>query len=514
MKLFPFAAALALAACLAGPAAAAAAGHRVVLPGGVVPAAYRIDFTPHADAGDFDATVEIDLDVRAATDRIVLNAADLVISHATLSGEAAAPRVTMDAAAERATFAFDHPVAPGPHVLAIAYHGRIFDQPRGLFRLRYATPRGERTELFTQFEETDARRFVPCWDEPAIKARFELSARVPAGLMAVGNMPVAATEPLPGGLQRVRFAPTPRMSSYLLFFGLGDFERVHREVDGVDVGVIVKRGDTARAAFALDAATRLLPYYDAWFGTRYPLPKLDMVAGAGESIGFGAMENWGALFYFERDLLVDERLATEHAREVVFLTVAHEMAHQWFGDLVTMDWWDDLWLNEGFATWMEDKATGHFHPEWQPWLQAAEPRQRAMDTDAREGTHPVVARIDDITQAAGLFDDITYQKGAQVIRTLEAYVGEDAFRDGVRRYLAAHAYGNTVTEDLWAALDQGSDHPVATIARDLTRQAGVPLVKELGARCRGDHTELTLSQGRYATDADAAAATRWHVPVI
>jgi len=396
-------------------------------------------------------------------------------------------------------------------VLRIAYSGRINDQAAGLFHLDHDTAQGAARSLFTMFEDSDARRFVPSWDEPARRATFELTATVPAALMAVGNMPVAQTEALPGDLKRVRFAKTPPMSTYLLFFGLGDFERVSRDVGGVDVGVIVKRGDTAQAGYALDAAAQLLPFYNDWFGTPYPLPKLDMVAGAGGSVTFGAMENWGAIFYFERDLLVDAKLATEEDRHRVFETVAHEVAHQWFGNLVTMAWWDDLWLNEGFASWMQVKAAQKLHPEWQAWAREADSRQHAMDIDALRGTHPVIMRIDDVSQTEGAFDTITYSKGQQVVRTLEAWQGDDAFRDGVRRYIAQHAYGNTVTDDLWQALDASAERPVRAIARDLTLQPGVPLLTETGSRCVDGRTEVTLSQSQFRIDAPPVA--RWRVPV-
>jgi aminopeptidase N len=492
-------------------AAAAAPANRMILPDDVIPESYRIAITPHIVESTFDGSVEIDVQVRRRTDRIVLDSADLVIAGAALDDDAEPPQVALDAPRQRATFTFGHALAPGRHTLRIAYRGKIFDQAAGLFRLQYATPNAQATSLFTMFEDSDARRFVPSWDEPARRATFDLTVTVPADLMAVGNMPVAATEALPGHLKRVRFATTPKMSTYLLFFGLGDFERVHRDVAGVDVGVVVKRGDTAQAAYALDAAARILPYYNEWFGTPYPLPKLDMVAGAGGSVTFGAMENWGAIFYFERDLLIDSALATEEDRHRVFETVAHEVAHQWFGDLVTMAWWDDLWLNEGFATWMQVKAVHELHPEWQAWPRDASFKQRAMDIDARQGTHPVIMRIDDVSQTEGAFDTITYSKGSQVVRTLEATMGDDAFRDGVRRYIARHAYGNTVTDDLWQALDEHAAHPVRAIARDLTLQAGVPLIVEHDARCVAGRTELTLSQEQFT--ADAPRAGRWHVPV-
>ena len=492
-------------------AATAAPANRMILPDDVVPDAYRISITPHIAETTFDGSVEIDVQVRHRTRRIVLDSADLVIASAALDDQTTAPRVALDPHRQRATFTFAHAISPGRHTLKIAYRGKIFDQASGLFRLQYATPDGQATSLFTMFEDSDARRFVPSWDEPARRATFDLTVTVPADKMAIGNMPIAATEALPGRLKRVRFATTPKMSTYLLFFGLGDFERVHRDVAGVDVGVVVKRGDTAQAAYALDAAARILPYYNQWFGTPYPLPKLDMVAGAGGSVTFGAMENWGAIFYFERDLLIDPALATEEDRHRVFETVAHEVAHQWFGDLVTMAWWDDLWLNEGFATWMQVKATKELHPQWQAWPRDASRKQAAMDIDARQGTHPVIMRIDDVSQTEGAFDTITYAKGSQVVRTLEAYMGDDAFRDGVRRYIARHAYGNTVTDDLWQALDEHADHPVRAIARDLTLQAGVPLITEHDARCSDGRTELTLSQAQFSGDASRAGV--WHAPV-
>jgi len=494
-----------------GAHALAAAPNRMMLPDDVVPDAYRIAITPHIAEATFDGTVEVDVQVRRRTDRIVLDSADLVIAGVAIDTETAAPRIALDAQRQHATFTFAHALAPGRHTLRIAYRGKINDQASGLFQLQHATPQGPATSLYTMFEDSDARRFVPSWDEPARRATFDLTVTVPADLMAIGNMPIASSQALPGNLKRVRFATTPKMSTYLLFFGLGDFERVHREVAGVDVGVVVKRGDTAQAAYALDAAARILPYYNEWFGTPYPLPKLDMVAGAGGSVTFGAMENWGAIFYFERDLLIDDKLASEEDRHRVFETVAHEVAHQWFGDLVTMAWWDDLWLNEGFATWMEVKATQELHPEWAGWPQMAARKQQAMDIDARQGTHPVIMRIDDVTQTEGAFDTITYAKGSQVVRTLEAWMGDVAFRDGVRRYIAAHAYGNTVTDDLWRALDAHAARPVRAIARDLTLQAGVPLVVERGARCVAGQTEATLSQQQFRVDAPPVA--RWHAPV-
>ena len=505
----------ALAVCAIGlsSGATAAASDRVVLPDNVTPSAYRITITPDAKALTFRGEVQIEVTVRTATDRIVLNSADLVSDHATLSGKTAPLAVSYDPAAQTATLAAGHGLKPGAYSLNLTYHGQIFRQASGLFALDYTTPSGQARALYSQFENSDARRFTPSWDEPGRKATFQLTAIVPDGQMALSNMPIATTRSLGGGLQRVEFARTPKMSSYLLFFGLGDFERVHKLVDGVDIGVVVKRGDAARGQFALEAAAHILPYYNDYFGTPYPLPKLDLIAGPGSSQFFGAMENWGAIFYFDRALLIDQKISTEGDRQNVYTVVAHEMAHQWFGDLVTMDWWDGLWLNEGFASWMQNKATDHFHPEWKVWLQSLGQKQGAMQVDAREGTHPIITPIHDAQQAAGAFDNITYEKGAAVIRMLEGYLGEGAFRAGVRRYMAAHAYGNTVTDDLWAAIDEGSARPIAAIARDFTLQAGVPMVTEESVACQGGNTTITVGQSHFAIDATSTKATTWRIPV-
>lgn len=275
------------------------------------------------------------------------------------------------------------------------------------------------------------------------------------------------------------------------------------------MGVIVRKGDAAKGEFALDAAARLLPYYEDWFGAPYPLPKLDLVAGPGNSQFFSAMENWGAIFYFDYALLIDPTLSTEADRQNVFIVIAHEVAHQWFGNLVTMAWWDDLWLNEGFASWMENKATDHFHPEWNVWLSTQSGQQGAMRLDSRAGSHPVIADIPDVFAAANAFDAITYQKGQAVIRMLEAYVGEDAFRTGVRNYIRDHAYRNAVSDDLWDALDKAAPaKKVVDVAHDFLLQPGVPLI-------RAEETAggLTLTQARFGVDASQRTPQTWRTPV-
>lgn len=493
----------------AAPSAKPAAAQRVVLPTDVRPDRYDIRVKPDAADLTFTGAATIDITVLRATDRIVLNAADLTFGKVSLSGQAAAPKVVLDDAQQTAAFVFPKAVAPGQYKLSIDYAGKIYQQASGLFALDYETADGgKRRALFTQFENSDARRFAPMWDEPGVKSVFSLAVEAPEGQMAISNMPVAAQSARAGGAT-VRFADSPKMSSYLLFLALGDFERIHKQVGNTDIGVVVRKGDAAKGQFALDAAEKLLGYYNAWFDTPYPLPKLDLIAGPGNSQFFGAMENWGAIFYFDYYLLIDPKLSTEADKQQVFVVVAHEMAHQWFGDLVTMAWWDDLWLNEGFASWMENKATDHFHPEWKIWLSTQEGQQAAMRLDSRAGSHPVIADIPDVFAAATAFDAITYQKGQAVVRMLETYVGEDAFQAGVRSYIKQHAYGNAVSDDLWRALHAAAPAKnVAEVAHDFLLQPGVPLIK---ADLAGD--SVTLTQSRFGVDESQRAPQSWRTPV-
>ncbi len=487
----------------------AAAADRIVLPATATPVHYDIAVVPDSAHLTFKGSVTIDIDVAKPTHDIVLNAADLTLARVKLDKGSDTPKITLDDAAQTATFTFANELASGRHRLTINYVGKIYEQASGLFALDYKAGKRTKRALFTQFENSDARRFVPCWDEPNRKATFALTVTVPKRDLAVSNMPVAKTERAGRGLKRVRFQTSPRMSSYLLFLSTGDMERISRRVGKVDVGVVVKRGDRARARYALDAAVRILPYYNDYFGTPYPLPKLDAIAGPGSSQFFGAMENWGAIFYFERAILVDPRTTTENDRRRVFNVIAHEMAHQWFGNLVTMDWWDDLWLNEGYATWMAFKADDHFHPEWSVALDKIDSKDRAMGRDARIGTHPVVQPILDVNQASQAFDAITYQKGSAVISMIEDYVGETAFRDGVRNYIAAHAYGNAVTDDLWRELDKVAQTSVTDIAHDFTLQDGIPLI-HVEETSKG----LRLEQSRYKLDDSGRETHEWRVPVI
>jgi len=500
--------------CLAGAATAAAPAvaehpHREVLADNVVPLHYELALTPDAAALTFSGKVAITIDVISAAPTITLNAVGLTFDHAAIDGDTDAA-VSFDTALGRATLTFAKAVTPGQHILNIGYHGTIGRTTVGFFAMDYAGPDGPRRTLATNLEPAEARALLPCWDEPARKATFLVSIDVPTDRMAVSNMPIAQVTALSPTTERVRFQPTPKMSTYLLFVGVGDFERIERQVDEVNIGIVVKRGDTGKAAYALDQAAKLLHYYNEYFGVRYPLPKLDLIAAPGEIEG-GSMENWGAIFYSQNHLLFDPASSTEQDRQLVFLVVAHEMAHQWFGDLVTMSWWDDLWLNEGFARWMQTYAADDLHPEWETGLQAAAIFEEGKQADSVPSTHPVVQEVNTADQAQQAFDYITYDKGAAIITMINGYVGRERFREGVRRYMRAHAYGNTVDTDLWGPMQQAAGLPILGIEQDFTHQEGLPLVS-VSRSSRG----TILVQSRFADDPATligVAPQKWRLPL-
>lgn len=492
-------------------AAPPAAPHpiREVLPDRVVPVHYDLALAPDAEALTFTGNVAITIDVLAAGPGVTLNAVGLTFDRVTIDGGPDA-QVSLDDRLGRATLTFGDAIAPGRHVLSIDYHGKIGKSTTGFFAMDYSSPEGPRRTLATNFEPADARDLLPCWDEPGRKATFTVSIDAPKDRMALSNMPIAQVMSLSPTLQRVRFAQSPKMSTYLLFVGIGDYERVHDTVDGVDLGVVVKRGDTAKARYALDQAAQILHYYNDYFGVAFPLPKLDLIAAPGQIQG-GSMENWGAIFYSQNHLLFDPKTSTEQDRQTVFEVLAHEMAHQWFGDLVTMAWWDDLWLNEGFARWMQTFAADELHPEWETGLQAADIFEQGKQADAVPSTHPVVQEVDTADQAEQSFDSITYDKGAAIITMINAYVGRDKFREGVRSYMRAHAYGNTVDTDLWRPIQQAVGQPIVDIERDFTRQEGLPLVR-VTRTPKGVH----LAQSRFADDPATIKTLRpqrWRLPL-
>jgi aminopeptidase N len=490
------------------------------LPRTAIPSHYAIEFTPHAATLTFDGKAAIDLKVIKATRELVLNQAALAISQATLTpkgGQPVTAKVSIDADKQTATFSFPSELAPGEYKLDVIYTGKINTQANGLFALDYTDVDGKPARaLFTQFEASDARRFVPSWDEPDYKATFDLTAHVPAKEMAVSNMPSTSSKDIGNGLKAVTFQTTPVMSSYLLFFATGDFERITKSAAGREVGIVMARGNGDKARYALDAEAQILPYYNDYFGRPYPLPKLDNVAGPGGSQFFSAMENWGAIFTFEKRLLLDPAISSEADKQAIFGIEAHEMAHMWFGDLVTMAWWDDLWLNEGFASWMANKTTQHFHPDWGGDIDQVGDREEAMALDAFATTHPIVQTIRTVEQTNQAFDDITYEKGQSVISMLEGFAGADIWRKGIRNYMAKLAYRNSRTADLWAAIEGAGAKGLMAVAHDFTTQPGIPLVQLGASRCVNGRTVVPATLGQFSNDKRQQAAANplsWHIPI-
>ncbi len=538
MRARRFAATVALALCsttlASAPAYAADAASPpesadALLPSALLPSAlprnarpthYTIAITPDAAALTFKGTFGIDVEVLAATPTIVVNADLLTFGAVQLVPAQGAPvplTVTLDKTAQTATLTAAAPIAPGTYRVEGAYAGVIDTQAAGFFALDYKNPEGKDSRaLFTQFEPPYARRFVPSFDEPIYKATFDVSATVPASQMAVSNMPVTSETPAGPGLKTVTFQTSPKMSSYLLFFGLGDFERIAKPAGpGVEAGIVSPRGSGEQARFALDEMANLVPYYSDYFGQPFPLPKIDTVAGPGQSQFFGAMENWGAIFTFARGLLDDPANTTPSSRSYISTTQGHEVAHQWFGNLVTMAWWDDLWLNEGFASWIETKSTDHFHPDWFPLLERIGGREEAMSLDAYRTTHPIVQKIRSVDETNNAFDSITYRKGEAVIAMLEAFAGEDVWRSGLRAYMAKHKFGNTRSADLWGAIEQAGAKGLTDVALDFTTQPGIPLVRVSAATCARGQTKLTLTQEEFTRDrVGQPSAMRWRVPLL
>jgi len=359
-------------------------------------------------------------------------------------------------------------------------------------------------------EPSDARRIFPGWDEPAFKTTFDLSVTVPQRFLAVSNMPVVREERLRNGRKRVWFGRTPKMSTYLFVLVAGELERLAGEAEGVAINVVTTRGKSANGRYAIDQTAELLRYFNDYFAVKYPLPKLDLIALPTNAAS--AMEHWGAITFFEGGLLYDSAKSSVETQRRIFSLLAHEIAHQWFGNLVTMAWWNDLWLNEGFASWMQYKAADALHPEWQPWLSSNGAKQAAMARDARRGARAMRQPVANESEARAVFDAITYSKGQAVVRMAEAYLGEEVFRDALRRYMQAHAYSNATAAGLWRALDAASGKAVSPVASAYAEQPGVPLVVA-DSRCHDGEQRIALKQDRFSLRDPQAQPLRWPVPV-
>jgi puromycin-sensitive aminopeptidase len=491
-----------------------------LLPADVRPVTYRLSLSPNLSEFTFTGEETIDIEVRQLTTQVVLNAAELEIHEAHLQHNGqrgAAASIATDAEAETATLTFDSPLPTGMTQLYMRFSGILNDKLRGFYRSEYSLPDGtKRIMATTQFEAPDARRAFPCWDEPAHKATFEIAVTIPTDLTAISNMPIVSETPQGARSKRVQFAKSPIMSTYLLALMVGEFECIEAHAEETLVRVWTTPGKKEQGRFALDVACRLLAFYHGYFGIPYPLPKLDLIAIP--DFAAGAMENWGAITYREVALLVDPVHSSAATKQRVAIIVAHEIAHMWFGNLVTMEWWNDLWLNEGFASWIEYKAVDHLFPEWDMWTQFIfADLGPAMALDGLRNTHPIEAEVKTPHDINELFDAISYSKGASIIRMLEQFLGEETFRRGLVHYLSKHAYGNARTEDLWASLAEVSGQPVKTIMDTWTKQPGYPYVAVEERPSQNGSQALSLSQRRFFYDRDptreASDASLWQIPM-
>ena len=489
------------------------------LPKQIVPIDYAIRITPNLDKRTFTGTERVTFNAREPVREIVLNALEIDVASASVDANTMPKAaIKVDNQNELLRIALPSEVAPGNHTLTLDFSGKINQQGQGLFYAPYQEEGtgARKIVLGTQFEATDARRMFPCWDEPVFRAQFELIVVVPENWLAVSNMPIESERKIEGG-KEVRFAKTPPMSSYLNVFVAGELDLIDTKIGATQIRVITTKGKSEWGRYALESTAKILQYYNEYFGIPYPLPKLDQIAIPG---GFGgAMENWGGITYYESVLLFDPATSSENTKQNVFEVIAHETAHMWFGDLVTMAWWDNLWLNEGFASWMGSKCSAHFNPQWEVWLRRNFPRdparrigiarEQAMEGDARSTTHPIQQPIASEAEANSAFDDITYKKGQSFIRMLESFLGEETFRDGIRRYIEAHKYLNTTTADLWNALVDASGKPIVEIAPGWTRQPGFPVV----IVNRGKNGEISLRQESFTINFKNPPPLTWKIPL-
>jgi aminopeptidase N len=481
------------------------------LPELATPENYKLKFAPEFTKDTFSGDETIQIHVLQPTSRIVLNAIQIDFQDVSITagGVTQAAKVELDKENEQATFSVEKPLAAGPATVHIRYTGILNNELRGFYLGK--DPQG-RKYAATQFEATDARRAFPCFDEPAYKATFDVTAIADKGMAAISNMKVVSDTPGPEDKHTVQFATTPKMSSYLVALIVGDFEYIEGSADSIPIRVYTHPGEKQLGTFALEVAEHAMDYYNHYFNIKYPYGKLDFVALADFSAG--AMENTGCITSREVLLLTDDKNGPIDLKKDIAVTITHEMAHQWFGDLVTMRWWDDIWLNEGFATWMSSKPLEAWKPEWQIELTDINNAAEAMNADSLINTHPIHQEAQTPQQILELADEITYDKTAAVLRMLESYLGPETFRDGVNGYLKQHAYANATAADFWSAQAQVSKKPVDKIMATFVEQPGLPLV-DVKAECAGKSEKVMAAQQRYFYDRakfEAGSSELWQIP--
>ena len=482
------------------------------LPGGATPENYKLTFTPNLEKAKFDGEETVSIRVLKSTSEITLNAVDIDFHDVTItsSGSTQTAEVSPKKDMEMVVLTVEKPLAAGAATIHITYSGTLNDEMRGFY---LGKDDQGRKYAATQFEATDARRAFPSFDEPAYKATFDITAVADKGQVAISNQKIASDTPGPGEKHTVRFATTVKMSAYLAALVVGNFEYIEGTADGIPIRVYSTPGKKEMGKFALDSAEHILSYYDKYFSIQYPYGKLDLIGLPDFSAG--AMENTGCITFREVILLIDEKQGSIDLKKDIASVIAHEMAHQWFGDLVTMKWWDDVWLNEGFATWMSSKPIESWKPEWNLNLDAVSETDATLNTDSLANTRPIHQAADTPAQIQELFDGIAYGKAAAVLRMLESYLGKETFRAGVNAYIQRHPYANATAEDFWDAQTKTSKKPVDQIMPTFVQQAGVPII-DVKAQCSGSSTAVALEQRRYYYDREKFQAPDdqlWEIPI-
>jgi aminopeptidase N len=479
------------------------------LPTIIRPDHYDLAFVVDLAHERFEGNETIRVQVAEPTPRVVLHALDIQFREVTIGAgpSAQTATVTLDEASQTAALTVARPLAKGTTEIHIRYSGILNSQLRGF----YISKTKLRKYAVTQFESTDARRAFPCFDEPAFKATFSVTLTVDRGDTAISNGKVLSDTAGPAITQHtMKFATSPKMSSYLVAMAVGDFKCLEGANGGIPIRICATPDKKDLGRIALESAQQILQFYDSYYVIKYPFAKLDVVAVP--DFAAGAMENTGAIFYRETDLLADDKSASVETRKKIASILAHEMAHQWFGDLVTMAWWDDIWLNEGFATWMANKPLASVHPDWHVEVDEALENQTALALDSLKSTRPIHADVMTPAQIDEAFDAIAYQKGAAVLRMIESYVGADSFRKGINAYLQTYAYKDAASEDFSKSISATSGKPVERILPTFVNQPGVPLL-DVSIACANGQTSVSLKQQRFFVDGTQAGGERWQIPI-
>ncbi len=482
------------------------------LPRTVEPEHYELTLTPDIPNATFAGEEKVKVAVKEAVTEIKLNAAELEILTAEIvdaAGTVIAGSAVVDEDSEVATITLAEPAQPGQWTVHLTFAGTLNDKLRGFYRSTFKADNGdEHVIATTQFEATDARRAFPCWDEPDFKAVFAVTLIVDEQLVALSNAAVREESNLGNGKRQVEFVDTMKMSTYLVAFVVGPLTITDAvDVDGVPLRVACVPGREALGAFALEIGAAGLRFYCDYFKIPYPGGKLDLISIP--DFAFGAMENLGCVTFRETALLVDPERASRLEVERVADVVAHEIAHMWFGDLVTMKWWNGIWLNEAFATFMEVLMVDNFRPEWEKWVSFGLGKAAAMNLDSLSSTRPIEFEVIRPEEAQGMFDLLTYQKGGAVLRMLEQHLGAQEFANGIAAYLKKHSYDNAETTDLWDALEESSKQPVRSMMDSWIFQGGHPIVSVSMV----DSTTVELKQSRFQYISDGTPNPRWHIPI-